>query len=198
MKPRQVLNFWFGENPDNAGTPARQAQLWWGKREADDREIRDHFERLLVQIATGHRRQWLQVPESRLAGIIVLDQFSRAMYRDDPKAFGQDMLARFWCLEGMELGHDKMLPPIQRFFYYLPLEHSESLSVQNLAVEKIGGLRGEVEDRARPHFEDFYNYALRHRDVIAEFGRFPHRNAILGRKSTPAEREFLAKPGSRF
>jgi uncharacterized protein (DUF924 family) len=130
--------------------------------------------------------------------VIVLDQFPHHIYRDKPQAFDTDPQALALSLEALMTGEDQQLTPIERVFLYLPLEHTESAAIQERSVLLFERLAQEAVADERALFEDFLNYARQHRDVVARFGRFPHRNAILGRPSTPDELEFLKQPGSRF
>ena len=138
------------------------------------------------------------VDPGRLALVLLTDQFPRSIYRGTPAAFAFDAIARSLCLESLADGSDRALRPIERVFLYLPFEHSESLTDQDRAVELFRALAADVEPRLTPPFEDYLDYALRHRAIVERFGRFPHRNAILARPSTPAEIAFLEEPGSSF
>ncbi|MGB2002542.1 MAG: DUF924 family protein, partial [Porticoccaceae bacterium] len=153
-------------------------------------------------LTRGKYRDWLQTARGRLAAIIVLDQFSRNMYRDKPQAFAQDALALQWCLEGLKTEIDLQLEPIERVFFYLPLEHSEDLQMQDLACRKFAELLDQVTllgaESNGNTYEGFYQFAERHRQVIQKFGRFPHRNRILGRVNSEAEQQYLDTPGSGF
>ena len=201
MDIEQVLQFWFGERI-NSATPSAQANLWWRKQPEVDQQIREDFADGLRDLAEGKYRDWLHSARGRLAAIIVLDQFSRNMYRDRPEAFAQDKLALGWCLEGLEDNIDLQLEPIERVFFYLPLEHSEDLQMQVLSCRKFAELlkcsSSTQTAQARGTYEDFSLYAERHREVIQQFGRFPHRNKILGRASTAVEQQYLDTPGSGF
>lgn len=200
LDPRleEVLDYWFGQAPDDAGVLAQKYASWFGPGDAVDAEIRDRFGDLHEEVAAGRFERWLALPRGRLALVIVLDQFSRNLFRGDPRAFEHDGLARAWTDEGLHLGADRALRACERVFAYLPLEHSESLADQQRSVERFRVLRDEAPAALRARFDNFLDYAVRHHDVIARFGRFPHRNAILGRASTPAEDEFLRQPGSSF
>ena len=193
-----VLDYWFGDAVDSAQVAERQAALWWGKSEDTDREIRERFETLLQVMVNGGNRFWLQFAESRLAAIVVLDQFSRNIYRDSPTAFSSDRLALNWSLSGIESGLDKQLRPIERVFFYLPLEHAEDAHIQARSVFLFKQLLSQVDDKQKEAFANFLDYAERHAAVIEQFGRFPHRNKILGRESTAAELAYLEQPGSGF
>lgn len=188
-----ILEFWFGapNSPDSRYSERRK--LWFTKSAATDTTIRQEFMPLYVQAATGELDHWDTAPESCLALILLLDQFPRNLFRNDPQAFATDAKALAIARLAIERGFDQPLNPLQRLFMYLPFEHSEDLADQQQSVALIAPLK-----QADPDLEDAYDYALRHRDVIQRFGRFPHRNAILGRPSTPAEQAFLQQPGSRF
>jgi len=130
--------------------------------------------------------------------ILLTDQFPRNMYRDSPQAFAYDAKALAWCLEGLKQQFDRHLRPIERVFFYLPLEHAESLEHQERSVEKFRELLDEADERRKNVFAEYLDLAVRHRNIIARFGRFPHRNRILGRESTGEELAFLKEPGSSF
>ena len=175
-----ILNYWFGEAEDDAVCVEEKSALWWGKSAAVDSEIRRQFEPVLKLLVNGGNRYWLQFPESRLASIIVLDQFSRNIYRGTPTAFAADQLALQWCLSGINAGLDKQLRPIERVFFYLPMEHAEDLGMQHQCLWQFQQLLKIVPDVHQEIFLGFADYAQQHADVIKRFGRFPHRNPILG------------------
>ena len=182
----EVLRFWFGEPP---GGRRRQ---WFDKDEGFDVEIRRRFLPLYERLAAGKGTEWLQEAAPCLARIVVLDQFPRNMFRGTPRAFATDAPALAAARHAVARAFDRPLLPVQRLFVYLPFEHSESLEDQEQACELCKPLE------AFPETFDAYRYAVAHRDIIRRFGRFPHRNAILGRQSTPEEVEFLKQPGSSF
>ena len=185
---REVLEFWFGL-AKGLGSP----RIEWFRRDARfDSEIRRRFGELHARAAKGECNAWRASPEPMLALVIVLDQFSRNLYRNDPRAYAQDELARECALEALGRGDDLGFIPVQRQFLYLPFEHSESLADQERAVDLMRSLESFEETRG------LTAWAEKHRDIIRRFGRFPHRNAILGRTSTPEETEFLKRPGSGF
>ncbi|MCF4165829.1 DUF924 family protein [Zavarzinia compransoris] len=169
-----IIAFWRAAGPDK----------WFSKDEAFDTDFRDRF--LDRHLAAAARRldSWAMTPDGALALIILLDQFPRNAFRDTAHMFATDGLARHFARRALALGHDKVVAPELRGFFYLPFEHSEDLADQDLSVELMRPLGREVE-----------TYAEIHRDIIARFGRFPHRNPALGRETTAAEREFLAKGG---
>ena len=193
-----VLDFWFGDKGDDAEVAARQSGLWWGKNTDTDRHIKAQFEADLLALVAGQREHWLTTPQGWLAAIIVLDQFTRNMYRDSGRAFAQDALALELCSAGIEQGIDQQLRPIERVFFYLPLEHAESMAMQNLSVAGFEALRDTVIDEHKKLFAGFVDFAEKHRVIIERFGRYPHRNTILGRESTEEELTFLRQPGSGF
>jgi uncharacterized protein (DUF924 family) len=194
-----VLRFWFGDDgADDAQIAQRQAKLWWSKTPEIDEGMRRNFEPLVQQAAGGALDAWQATPTGRLALILLTDQFPRNIYRDTPQAFAFDAQARALCREGLASGADRALRAIERVFFYLPLEHSEAPADQERAVEMFAELSATVPAAHKPAFDGFLDYAQRHRDVIARFGRFPHRNAILGRPSTSEESAFLLQKGSSF
>jgi uncharacterized protein (DUF924 family) len=181
-----VLRFWFGE-------PAGKARAEWFRKDAAfDEEIRRRYSDLHAAAARRELESWRASAEPMLALVIVLDQFSRNLYRGDACAFAQDALALECAKEAIGRGDDFALLPVQRQFLYMPLEHSEELSDQETCVELMRSLDAFEETRG------ISEWAVRHRDIIRRFGRFPHRNAALGRESTPEEIEFLKQPGSGF
>ncbi|MCG8613942.1 MAG: DUF924 domain-containing protein [Pseudomonadales bacterium] len=179
MDYRDVLRFWFTEL-----TP----QQWWTKSVHLDRMIRDRFAVLHQQAASGECDAWRSCPEGALAEVIVLDQFSRNMYRDDPRSFAFDGMALTLAQHAVEKGYHHHLSVRQLPFLFLPYMHSESLKVheQALVLFSVAGL------------EDNYEFELKHKAIIERFGRYPHRNALLGRRSSDAESLFLTQPGSSF
>ncbi len=193
-----VLTYWFGANPGEAALAKDRADLWWSKNGEVDREIRQRFEGSLELAAAGKLDPWLAEPRGRLALIILTDQFPRSIYRDSPLAFSFDAKALKCSLEGMQQRHDRLLQPIERAFFYLPLEHSELLEHQERSVLIFGNLVPRVAAEQKEIFEHYLSFAILHRDIIARFGRFPHRNRILGRSSTAEELHFLSQPGSSF
>jgi uncharacterized protein (DUF924 family) len=192
MTPQEVLDFWFGA-PGSAsdGQPRRE---WFVKDDAFDAEVRRRFGAAIDEALAGGLREWdAERPGGALARILVLDQFTRNAWRNTPRAFAGDALALSAARELADGGAHASLPPPQRAFAYMPFEHAEDILMQERAVALFTALAAQ-----HPGFGDMLDYARRHRGVIARFGRFPHRNAILGRASTPEEVEFLRQPGSRF
>ncbi len=193
-----LLDWWFGSEPSAAAVIRARQRLWFGYRAEQDAEARQRFEPLVRQALDGVLDDWSGVPEGWLALLLLLDQLPRMIFRGQPKAYAGDEKAQQLVRDGLAQGGDVLLAPIQRVFVYLVLEHAESLVLQEQAVVHFTQLLEMVEPEERPLFEDFRQHALRHREVVARFGRFPHRNSILGRASNEAEQTFLAGPGSRF
>ena len=196
--PASILEFWFGHDSDDARVADTHAALWWSKDATLDATVQQRFRPTLDAAVSGSLDSWADTALGRLALIILTDQFTRNMFRNTPQSFAYDGLARHWCREGLKLRTDLELRPIQRVFFYLPLEHSEELADQDLSVAQFRKLLHEVAPQWRRVFEDYLNFALRHREIIARFGRFPHRNAILKRDSSASEQAFLLEQGSSF
>lgn len=193
-----VINYWFGTDPDDARVAQERASLWWAKKPSVDDEIRRRFGPLVTAAGKGALSDWTSTAWGRLALILLTDQFPRNIYRGQPQAFDFDGIALDLSLKGLARGEDKELRPIQRVFFYLPLEHAENPEHQHRSVKLFRQLVREVPDDQRPTFAGFFIFALRHCAVIERFSRFPHRNAILARESTPEEIAFLKQPGSSF
>lgn len=193
-----VLEFWFGHDSDDARVADRHAALWWSKDAAVDATIQQRFRPTLDAAASGSLDSWARTALGRLALIILTDQFTRNMFRNTPQSFAYDALARHWCRDGLKQQTDLELRPILRVFFYLPLEHSEELADQDLSVAQFRKLSHEVAPQWHQVFEDYLDFALHHREVIARFGRFPHRNAILKRESSADEQAFLLEEDSSF
>jgi uncharacterized protein (DUF924 family) len=193
-----VLAFWFGPPGSATAVAGRQRSLWFGKSPENDRAVAEHFAATLLAATAGEFDHWTHTPRGRLSLVIVLDQFPHHIHRDRPQAFSTDPQALALSLAALAAGEDRQLAPIERVFLYLPLEHAESINMQDLSVSLYEKLAREATADERALFDNFLDYARRHRDVVSRFGHFPHRNAILGRASTPDELEFLKQPGSRF
>ena len=196
--PDTLHAFWFGTSPQDAEVIASQSALWWQKQPAVDTEIRKRFAPLVERAATGELDSWLGELRGRLALILLTDQFPRNIWREQAAAFAFDVLALRWAKEALALGLDTRARAIERVFLYLPLEHSENLADQQHAVRLFEALAASVSTELRPAFDGFLDYARRHLEIIERFGRFPHRNAALGRETSAAEAEFLRQPGSAF
>ncbi|MFZ6846345.1 DUF924 family protein [Undibacterium sp. RuTC16W] len=196
--PLSIKTFWFGDQTDDALTAASQAKLWWSKNPDIDQLMIQRFAMVTEQAADGALDAWKATPDACLSLILVCDQFPRNMFRATPRSFAYDALARHVCRDGLAQGFDQQLRLIERIFFYLPLEHSESMEDQDQSVSLFRALLAAATAQQKSLFEGYVTYAVRHRDVIARFGRFPHRNQILGRVSTPEELQFLSEPGSSF
>ncbi len=196
--PKDVLSFWFGDREDPIEVNAEKSVLWWKKKPAVDDEIARTFGEAIERAAAGDLDSWKETANGRLALVILLDQFNRNIHRGKPESFASDSRARELAQEGIRSGHARELPPIRRYFLFMPLMHAEDREVQNACVRAFEELRDSVSAQHRSFFEEAVKYAVAHRDIVERFGRFPHRNAILGRESTPEEVEFLGKPGSSF
>ena len=187
MGPNDILDFWFTE---------LSAKEWFAKSDALDTTISKRFGKVLEACAAGECWEWRQTDAAgkgtgglgRLAEILVLDQFSRNIYRDDARAFAQDPMALALAQEAVAQGVDSTMDASQRAFLYMPYMHSESLRVHDEAMRLFN----------QPGLENNYDFEIKHRDIIERFGRYPHRNKVLGRASTPAELELLSQPGSSF
>jgi uncharacterized protein (DUF924 family) len=184
----EVLDFWFGA-PDSRFR-GRARTVWFRKSDEFDREIRERFLSLWETGASGGLKRWNETPLAALALIVVLDQFPRNMFRGDRRAFASDPLALATANATTARGFDRLLRPIERAFVYLPFQHAEDVDAQRRSMALYDGLA--------PLGVDHGDFARRHHDIVARFGRFPHRNEILGRVSTAEEIEFLRQPGSRF
>lgn len=178
--PDAIVAFWFSD---------RARRCWWEKDDDFDAEVRERFGTLHREAAGDGLPGWRDTARGRLAEIVVLDQLSRNLYRDSAEAFAQDELARKLAHEAIAVGADRELPPEQRAFVYLPLMHSESVRDHELAMALFA---------SDPALADNLEFEKKHKAIIDRFGRYPHRNAALGRTSTEEERAFLEQPGSSF
>lgn len=186
----EVLDYWFG--PRDGAEWGKMRKLWFtGGKQADD-EIRERFAGLHARAVAGELDDWQTSAEGSLALVIVLDQFSRNLHRGTKDAFAADAKGLALAKKAIDAGFDRAVLPVQRWFFYLPFEHTEDLAEQRRAVELFGAL---PDDEAKTVGLD---YAKQHADVIERFGRFPHRNEMLGRESTPEEAKWLAEGGVRF
>ena len=186
--PEAVLEFWFGGEERRGKARAK----WFQKNMAFDDAMRRRFGELHGQASRRELEPWRASPEPLLALVLMLDQFSRNLHRGDARAFAQDAHARECAREALARGDDLSFLPVERQFLYMPFEHSEDLADQDLAVDRMQALEAFEQTRG------LTRWAERHRDIIRRFGRFPHRNALLGRPSTAEELEFLKQPGSGF
>ncbi|HSC89118.1 MAG TPA: DUF924 family protein [Polyangiaceae bacterium] len=190
-----VLDFWFGPLTLDGRAHAELAARWWAKDPEFDREVRERFAAVHAQLNAGGRPSWTYSPRGLLACVLVLDQFSRNMFRGTPGMFSADEQALALAFEGIALGYDRKLRFAERTFLYLPLMHAERLDVQNRCVDLFDRFRAEQVGEHAEELQRQLKFAMAHRDLIKRFGRFPHRNAWLERETTPEERDFLTQPG---
>ncbi|MDR6916655.1 uncharacterized protein (DUF924 family) [Pseudomonas sp. 3296] len=193
-----LLDWWFGTFESPSEIAADKGKLWFGKRDSQDLEAQTRFGDWVEQALAGGLTDWAQRPEGWLALVLLLDQLPRMIFRDTPKSFSGDLRAQALVVQGIAADFDRQLKPMQRVFIYLVLEHCEQLAVQDEAVSRYIDLVTQQPEADRALFTDYLDYAKKHQKVIARFGRFPHRNSVLGRASTAEELAFLSKPGSRF
>jgi uncharacterized protein (DUF924 family) len=188
---REVLDFWFGapEDPHHNRTRAE----WFRKDDAFDAEIRRRFGACIDEVLTGALDHWRTTTDGALAYVVTLDQFTRNAHRGTPKSFAGDTQALAAARAVVASGADRVLPGVRRQFLYLPFEHAEDMGMQDESMRLLGQLAQE-----EPALADLPIWAGKHRVIIARFGRFPHRNAILGRPNTPEEEAFLKEAGSSF
>lgn len=195
-KQNAILTFWFG---DDSLKPLANRKLWFGKSPDFDAAIRQRFADDLETASHGAYDDWAKTPGGALALVLLLDQFPRHVHRGEDLAFSCDELALRASQIAIARELDIKLTIVERAFLYLPFEHSEKIEVQERSVELFRTLYEETRDQdERSFITEALEYAVRHRDIIEEFGRFPHRNEILGRESTRREIEFLKKPGANF
>ena len=194
----RVLAFWFGHGQTTMEVADEKTGLWWSKNERVDREIVDHFAATSEAAASGELTRWGESPRGLLALIICTDQFPRNMYRDTPQAFACDSAALAYAKQCVDGGAAAQLRPIERMFAYLPFEHSEVLAEQQRSIALYEELAQSVRADQAELFNGYLDYARQHYDIIERFGRFPHRNKILGRESSDEELAFLEQPGSSF
>lgn len=186
----EILFFWFGEPRDDQAYYDEWRSRWFNANPHFDQEVRDRFTADYQQASTRQLTAWREEPRSGLALVLLLDQFPRNMFRGHSQAFATDALAREVATHLIQTGFDRLLLPIERAFVYMPFMHSETLADQRSAIALFQQLAQERE------YLSFVTYAIKHLEVIERFGRFPHRNAILGRPSTPEEAESLTQPSS--
>ena len=188
--PNEILDFWFGREGEEGYGEFREA--WFKKDEEFDDQVRERFLDDYERAARGEYDGWREAPEGFLALVILLDQFPRNMFRGDARTYATDEQALEISESAIERAFDRELPPFQRMFLYMPFMHSEDVEVQRRSVELFESLAAAENGR------DVRDFTVSHRDIVERFGRFPHRNALLDRETTPEEAEFLKEPGSSF
>lgn len=192
-----LISDWFAETLDSPPAIERRQDWWFKPNPERDQHLERKYGPLVEQCASGRLYRWLDSPVGRLALVLALDQLPRNLFRGTARAFAWDAQTAAWCLAAVHTGQDRLLRPIQRVFLYMPLQHSEDLQAQETSVQLYERLARENAEW--PVFErEFLAYARVHRDIIARFGRFPHRNPVLDRKNTPEEAEYLAGDAPRF
>lgn len=194
-----VLDFWFGQRPLDAEALKEASRRWFASDPEGDRALADRFAALHAAALRGELDAWAETATGRLALILVLDQFSRNLYRGRSQAFAADPKALALTLDGLERGLDAELGAIERAFFYMPLQHAESTEIQALSVRQFEALAAEdTAEHLRATLAGYAEFAHQHAEIVANFGRFPHRNAAMGRESTDAEQAFLAAGATRF
>ncbi len=197
-KIEEILSFWFGALAQDGMPPKDRSRFWFRADRKTDALIRQRFGTLLDQAASGTLNDWAQTARGRLALILLCDQFSRHIYRGTADAFAYDKMALTLCTGGIKRGHDRELKPIERAFFYMPMQHCEDLTTQDRCVYHHEQLLKDVPLATASGFRSFVQHAYGHRDIVRRFGRFPHRNRVLGRRSTDAEIDFLRTHRAAF
>jgi uncharacterized protein (DUF924 family) len=198
MSTEAILDCWFGSDAEDAVVASKRGSLWWKSDPAVDDDLRARFADLVEKAGRNELGEWASTPRGLLALILLSDQFPRNIHRNTPRAFAFDPIARAHCRDGIARGFDIHLRPIERVFHYLPLEHSELLADQDDSVRLFSNLARDAGAETKELFAGYLRFAERHREIVERFGRFPHRNRILGRESTAEEIAFLQTPGSSF
>jgi uncharacterized protein (DUF924 family) len=193
-----VLQFWFGDVDALGRSDVKHSRRWFMKDEAFDREIASLFTETYADVRGGRREAWLDDPRGRVAYVIVLDQFARNMFRGTPRMFEGDRQALAAAVEGVARHDDTELTVNERSFLYMPYMHSEDIAMQEISVTLFKELAESAPSELHGTMLAAVQYAEKHREIIARYGRFPHRNTVLGRQSTSEELAFIAEPGSGF
>ena len=193
-----IHQFWFGPLGDDGFAGAQQNRLWFSGSEETDATVRSHFGHRVTQALAGELNHWGADDMGLIALLLLLDQFTRNIYRGTGEVFRQDARALAIAVEGV--GKDQLsgLSLPQQSFFLMPYQHSEDLDIQKAGVELYQTLASDVAEDWQPVAEGYRDFAIRHHDIIARFGRFPHRNTALGRKSTAEEEQYLAEGGDTF
>jgi uncharacterized protein (DUF924 family) len=196
--PEELLDYWFARELGDAQAVLRASARWFGGAPAFDAELRARFGELPERALRGELAGWRSGAHGALARVLALDQLPRNLYRGSAQAFAFDGAASAEAQAALAAGLDRALHPVQAAFLYLPFEHAEELALQERSVELFAALQARAPAELAPLFEEYSDYARRHRAVIARFGRFPHRNAALGREPSAQERTYLAAGGEDF
>ncbi len=193
----KIHNYWFGTVEDGT-TLEKRNRLWFGGEKSTDDYIRTHFESQVLKAKQGSLDAWKETPRGSLCLIILLDQFPLNMYRKSARAYEFENAGIEVCLSGIKKGQHEQLSFIEKTFFYLPLEHSENTDHQDKSVKMFTELWKYAPSHLKEHGKTVLRYAEKHRDIVQKFGRFPHRNEVLGRTSSPEEIEFLEDASNRF
>ncbi len=194
-----ILEFWFGKPPASPEDLAQLMRRWFRSDEEIDAEVSRRYSILMTTATAGELDDWGGSARGRLALILLLDQCPRNIFRGQPAAFARDELALGWVLDGLSRRLDHELEPLERMFFYMPMQHSESLEIQDRSVEKFAKLAAvDAPEYLRQCLLNSSEFAHTHQEIIARFDRFPHRNSVLNRKSTAAERDYLKKGAPTF
>lgn len=194
---QKVLDYWFGEL--EFGFPKEDKNKLWfaGGKEVDD-TIRSHFEPLVLSASKSEMSDWESAPQGCIALIILLDQFTRNLFRGSKDAFAFDAQAQTICLTGVDMGYAQQLPHIMRLFFYMPLEHSESRELHQKGMSLFQAMSEEIHSDHQATYQAFLDSVGQHKKIVDQFGRYPHRNKVLGRTSTPEEVEYLSGDHKSF
>jgi uncharacterized protein (DUF924 family) len=195
--PAEVLDFWLGDGLEKGWPTQRLGKRWFGGGAELDEDIKTRFGAAVTAALAAGLQDWERPPLHRLALVILLDQFTRNVFRGGPQAFAGDARAQQLTLQALAAGEDRQLPWVGRVFLYMPLMHAESPALQDECVARFSRLLADVPEALRQRLQGHLDYAHEHQAIIARFGRFPYRNTVLGRADTPEERDFLLK-GPRF
>ncbi len=193
-RAQQVLDFWFGKLSGPDFFPTDKIGFWLGNTPINQEQVTDNFTRDVEYARRGEYNSWRNTAKGRLALILLLDQIPRILFNHSHQAFSSDAMSRGLSLEGIQLGEDKQLYPVERAFFYFPLAHAESLYLQEMSLRLYDTLYLESSGEIKPYMEIFKNFANHNYQVIYRFGRFPYRNQVLNRVNTPEENIFLAQP----
>ncbi|MBX3034797.1 MAG: DUF924 domain-containing protein [Bdellovibrionaceae bacterium] len=196
--PQELIQFWFGDLSGESLDASRLMAEWFTSSAEFDEELRARFGPWLEDLEAGHLESWLETPRGRQAWVLLTDQVPRNIFRGTPRAFRYDGLSREVARSMVRQSWDLEFHPLERIFLYLPFEHSEALEDQNLSVELFENLAAQAPPAFKDLLQGTLDYAHRHLEPIRRFGRFPHRNDVLGRESTPEEQAYLASGQGRF
>lgn len=201
-RARQILEFWFADAATNPAAREDRLKTWFtlppGQQQAFDEQIREHFSADVAGALRGELDEWAVAPHGRLALVLLLDQFTRNLHRGRAEAFAGDERALRLVLAGRRTGADLALHPVERMFFYMPLEHAEDAAIQDQSVAAFRELADQASGDLQRFLADIVPFAEQHREIIARFGRFPHRNRALGRPTTAAELEYLGQDAPSF